>query len=116
MLTLCIEDAVRAKFSPGDDPFTSIFADIAKGYPSVPRPELMAVLEKSDIPPRFSKIIRGLMEHARYRVKNNEGHSKSWFNMSLGPKKRMPRRTHGVINLPLLNHEGREISIVSEPR
>ena len=45
VLTLCIEDAVSAKFKPEDDPFTSIFADIAKAYPSVPRPELIAVLE-----------------------------------------------------------------------
>ena len=38
-------------FNPEDDPFfMCIFADIAKAYPSVPRPELMAVSEKSGIP------------------------------------------------------------------
>ena len=86
MLTLCIEDAVRAKFNPADDPFTSIFADIAKACPSVPRPELMAILAKSGVPPKFSNIIRGLMELARYHIKNNEGHNRKWFKMSLGLK------------------------------
>ena len=88
--SLCIEDAVRAKFNPENDLVTCIFADIAKAYLSVPRPELMAVLEKSGIPPKFSNIIRGLMEHARYRVKNSEGHSDRWFNMSLGLKEGCP--------------------------
>ena len=90
VLIFYIEDAVRAKFSPGDDHFTSIFAHLAKGYPNVPRPELMAVMQKSGIPPRFSNIIRGLMEHARYRVTNNVGHSKGWFNMNLGLKEGCP--------------------------
>ena len=90
VLTLCIEDAVRAKFNPENDPFTYIFADIAEAYVSAPRPELMAVLKKSGIPSKFSNIIRGLMEHARYRVKNSEGHSDCWFNMSLGLKEGCP--------------------------
>ena len=30
------------------------------------------------------------MEHARYRVKNSEGHSDRWFNMSLGLKEGCP--------------------------
>ena len=46
VLTLCIEDAVKIKFNPESDPFACVFADIAKAYPSVPRPELMAVLKK----------------------------------------------------------------------
>ena len=45
VLTLCIEDAVRAKFNLEDDLFTSFFADIAKAYPSVPRPKLIAILK-----------------------------------------------------------------------
>ena len=51
-----------------------------------PRPELMAVSENSGIPLKFSNIIRGLMEHAGYRVKNSKGHSNDWFNMSLGSR------------------------------
>ena len=90
LITLCIEDAVRAKFNPENDPFTCIFADIAKAYPSVPRPELMAVLGKSGIWLKFSNIIRGLTEHARYRLKNSEGHSDGWFNMSLGLQEGCP--------------------------
>ena len=46
VLTLCIEDAVKIKFNPEHDPFACVFADIAKAYPSVPRPELMDVLKK----------------------------------------------------------------------
>ena len=34
----------------------------------------MAVLERSGIPSKFSNIIRGLMEHARYCVRSSEGH------------------------------------------
>ena len=30
------------------------------------------------------------MEHARYRVKNNEGHDDNWFRMSLGLKEGCP--------------------------
>ena len=43
VLTLCIEDAVKIKFNPEYDPLACVLADIAKAYPSVPRPELMAV-------------------------------------------------------------------------
>ena len=50
----------------------------------------MAVLEKSGIPSKFSNIIRGLMEHAKNRVKNSEGHSDRWFHMSLGLKEGCP--------------------------
>ena len=45
VLTLCIEDAVKIKFNPEYDPFACVFPDIAKAYPSVPRPELMDVLK-----------------------------------------------------------------------
>ena len=41
--SLCIEHAVKIKFNPEHDPF----ADIAKEYPSVPRPELMAAFHMS---------------------------------------------------------------------
>ena len=50
VLTLCIEDAVKIKFNPEYDPFACVFADIAKAYPSVPRPGLMDVLKKSGVP------------------------------------------------------------------
>ena len=90
VLTLCIEDAVKIKFNPEYDPFACVFADIAKAYPSVPRPELMAVLKKSCVPSKLLNIIRGLMEHARYRVKNSEGHDDKWFRMSLGLKEGCP--------------------------
>ena len=66
--------------------FTCIVADIAKTYQSVLRPELMALLVKCGIPPRFSIIIRGLIPHARYRVKYSEGRSEDWFNMIFGHK------------------------------
>ena len=41
VLTLCIEDAVKIKFNPEHD--------IAKAYPSVPRPELMDVFKKNQV-------------------------------------------------------------------
>ena len=50
----------------------------------------MAVLERSGIPLKVPNIIRGLMEHARYRVINSEGHSDGSFNMSLGLKEGCP--------------------------
>ena len=71
-------------------PLPVFFADIAKVYPSVPRPELMDVLKKSGVPSKLLNIIRGLMEHARYRVKNNGGHDDKWFHMSLGLKEGCP--------------------------
>ena len=97
VLTLCIEDAVRITFNPENDPFTCVFADMAKAYLSVPRPEFMAVLEKSGVPSKFSNIIRGLMEHA----KNSEGHSDRWFNMSLGLKEGCPATPIEFSILPL---------------
>ena len=53
VLTLCIEDAVKIKFNPEHDPFACVFADIAKAYPSVPRPELMDVLKNQVFHPSF---------------------------------------------------------------
>ena len=53
VLTLCIEDAVKIKFNPESDPFACVFADIAKAYPSVPRPELMDVLKNQECHPNF---------------------------------------------------------------
>ena len=90
VLTSCIEDAVKINFNPEYDPFACVFADIAKAYPSVPRPELMDVLKKSGVPPKLLNIIRGLMEHARYRVKNYGGHDDKWYHMSLGLKEGCP--------------------------
>ena len=90
VLTLCIEDAVKIKFNSECAPFACVFADIAKAYPSVPRPELMDVLKKSGVSSKLLNIIRGLMEHARYRGKNNGGHDDKWFHMSLGLKEGCP--------------------------
>ena len=51
VFTLCIEDAVKIKFNPEHDPFACVFADIAKAYPSVLRPELVdACVEKITCP------------------------------------------------------------------
>ena len=41
VLTLCIFNPAKAKFDPENDPFTFIFADIARAHPSVPPPELI---------------------------------------------------------------------------
>ena len=73
VLTLCVEDAVKIKFNPEYDPFACVFADIAKAYPSVPKTRVDACVKKTGVPSKLLNIIRGLMEHARYRVKNNGG-------------------------------------------
>ena len=95
-LTSCIEDAVKIKFNPEKVPFACVFADIAKAYPSVPRPELMDVLKKSGVPSEL--LNRGLMEHARYRVKNNGGHDHKCFHMSLGLKEGCPAAPIFIMN------------------
>ena len=54
VLTLCIEDAVKIKFNPECDAFAFVFADIAKAYLSVPRPELMDMFKKNlEFHPKF---------------------------------------------------------------
>ena len=50
----------------------------------------MAVLKKIRFCIQTLNIIRGLMEHARYRVKNSEGHDDKWFCVSLGLKEGCP--------------------------
>lgn len=55
VLTLCIQGFFQGQVQSRRILFTCIVADIAKAYQSVLRPELMAVLEKCGIPPRFSK-------------------------------------------------------------
>ena len=100
VLTLCIFDPVRAKFNPEDDPFTFIFADIAKAYPSVPRPELMAVLERSGIPLHGTRPISSEKQCVQHEFGTQGGSS----------------CTHRVFNLSFLHHERFEVETAGKPK
>ena len=110
VLTLCIEDAVRAKVNPADDLFTSIVADIAKAYPRFPRRDDDGNSGKNW---RAIEVLKHC--HARYRIKNSEGHNRKWFKMSLGLKRGLSGSTHRIFDLPLLLHERSESSLDGKP-
>ena len=100
VLTLCIFDPVRAKFDPENDPFTFIFADIVKAYPSVPPPELMVVLERSGIP-----------LHGTYPILSEKQCVQHEFGAQGGSS-----CTHRVFNLSFLHHERFEVETAGKPK
>ena len=89
VLTLCIEDAVKIKFNPECDSFACVLQTFPR-HTECSKTRVDGCVKKSGIPPKLLNIIRGLMEHARYRVKSNGGHDDKWFHMSLGLKEGCP--------------------------